>query len=169
MARATFALLLVLLVGAPGCLLSNLSPEVRLRDQVYGFNDEARWARFDLARQRVAPTYQPRFDNRRVDWGEHIRIAHQDIVGIVFEGDKARSTVEVQWYDERTLLVSETTLHQEWSATDSGFLLSDETIVAGDETLFDLSGEPEDDEAETAGGEADEATASVSATDLSAS
>jgi hypothetical protein len=119
-----------------GCTLGSLSPAGRLNDTVHALNDMTRWTRLDLAAQGVAPQYRRAFRHRRQDWGRDLRVASTDVVDIAMTDDRAVSIVALEWWDYRTMEVYGSTLRQEWEATDDGFLLTDETVVEGEERLF---------------------------------
>ena len=151
------ALLVLSLLALPGCIFQALSPERQLTDQVHALNDEARWARIDLASERVSPEYRETFLLSHAAWGGDVQIADADLTNVTLAAGNgsATSRVSMSWYDQRTLLVSSSVLVQEWTFTENGFLLAGESIVAGDERLLDLPQEAaEEGDEETSGGEA---------------
>lgn len=121
-----------------GCLFQSLSPTRQLSDQVYSLNDETRWGRVDLAAQRVMPAYRVSFVASRRDWGRDVAIADTEVSALVLaqDGNSATSTVEISWYDQRSMVLRGTVLRQRWAKTDAGFLLEEETVFAGDDTLL---------------------------------
>lgn len=130
------SLLLVLLAG---CVFNNISAEERLRDSVVGYNDEVRWNRIDLAAQRVAPPYRDQFRLTHADWHEAFEIADSEIVHVqVNDEDRSQATsfVKVRWYDQRTMLLTETTLRQEWARNVNGYQLTEEEVTDGNERLL---------------------------------
>src|SRR5690606_1549595 len=134
MASRSFLLAFALVCSAlAGCIFQNLSPTQALSDQVYHLNDESRWARLDLAVQRVAPAYRQTFVDLRRDWGRHIAIADTEVSALVLAEDmeSATSRVEINWYDQRSMQLRSTTLRQRWIKTEGGFLLAEETIIGG--------------------------------------
>lgn len=137
-----------------GCMFQNLSPTRQLTDQVYAFNDETRWARIDLAADRVAPAYRATFAVSHAGWGRDIQIADADLTHVQLADDEqtATSLVSIAWYDQATMIVRGSTLRQHWVKTDAGYLLDGETIVDGDEGLLRL---PEEEAAEDAAEDAD--------------
>jgi len=154
--RASLLCALVLSSLGPGCILANLSPEERLRDAVVGYNDECRWNRLDLAVQRVIPPKRPDFYATHHRWGSDIQIADSDIVHVQTSGEDhehAISYVTVQWYDQRTMLISQTVLEQTWDGgLANGYILMDETVRSGDPALLSR---PEVPEGEASEGEAE--------------
>lgn len=131
-----------------GCLFQNLAPERQLQDTVYQLNDETRWARIDLASQRVHASYRAHFLLAHRAWGHDIAIADIDPTNIQIdgEGDTARSLITVTWYDQRTMLLERTVITQQWQRTDNGYQLSGETIIGGSEALLEEVNLPEGEE-----------------------
>ncbi len=128
--------LLGLLLG--GCIFQNLTPTRQLQDTVYQLNDETRWARIDLASQRVTDDYRVHFLLAHRAWGHDIAIADIDPTNIQVDDDSehARSLVTVTWYSQSTMELARTVITQQWNRTDNGYRLASETIVGGDEQLF---------------------------------
>lgn len=130
-------------------MFQSLAPTQQLTEQVYAFNDETRWARIDLAADRVAPAYRQTFAVSHAGWGSDIQIADTDLTHVQLAEDQqsASSLVSVSWYDNATMIVRASVLRQHWVHTEGGFLLDGEEIVGGDETLLRLpsreDGEPE--------------------------
>lgn len=146
------ATLVVLLFGltASGCLLQNLGAERQLTDQVYALNDEIRWARIDLATERVAPEFRPTFLQLHRAWGHDIQIADSDCthVQISEDSESATSLVTLSWYDQRTMELYTSVIRQRWIKTDSGFLLDEEIVVGGEERILEAPLTEGDEDAE---------------------
>ena len=121
-----------------GCIFQQFSATQQLTEQVYAFNDETRWARVDLAADRVAPAYRARFAVTHAQWGSRVQIADTDLTRVQLAEDEetASSIVSVSWYDSDTMIVRGSVLRQHWVSTDNGYLLDGEEIVGGDETLL---------------------------------
>ena len=119
-----------------GCLFQSFAPTEILRDQVHSLNDETRWGRVDLASERVAPRFRSHFVESRASWGADVRIADTELNQLTLAPDmmSATSTVEITWYDQRTMEVSSTVLRQHWVKTDDHFLLDRESVLSGDES-----------------------------------
>lgn len=135
-------------VAIGGCMIQNLSPISALTDQVYAINDESRWARIDLATERVLPAYRQTFLTSHREWGHDIQIADSDTTHLTLSDDEedAISLVTVSWYDQRTMELSQTVIRQRWTHTDNGFRLDQERVVGGNEALLDLPEEEDDGE-----------------------
>lgn len=131
-----------------GCMFQHLAPTQQLTEQVYAYNDETRWARIDLAADRVAPAYRATFAVSHARWGSEIQIADTDLTRVQLAGDEetAMSLVTVSWYDSATMLVRGSVLRQRWVSTPNGFLLTGEEVVGGDETLLQLPSDDADTE-----------------------
>ena len=145
-------------LGLGGCLLDQNSPSTLLRDQVYGLNDEVRFARLDLASERVAPSYRQTFLRSHARWGGEVRIAEQDMahIRLAEDSDSATSVVTVSWYDLNTMTVRRTVIRQRWVRSGESFALAGETLLGGEEGLLDLPDDeepPAEDRATSAGGE----------------
>jgi hypothetical protein len=167
MRRALLCLLpAVLFVG--GCMLQNLSKEERLRDSVVGYNDECRWGRIDLAAQRVVPAYRERFRLSHHSWGRDFQIADSELVHVETAGEESEvaiSTVVVRWYDQRTMILADSTLRQSWRKAHGGYVLLEEAVVSGDPALLEIPEEllpaMESDDDDAAAAPAPEAHASL--------
>jgi hypothetical protein len=144
--RATL-LLLVLGTSLSGCLLQNMGAERQLTDQVYALNDEIRWARIDLATERVSPDFRTEFLTLHRAWGHDIQIADSDCthVQISDDSESATSLVTLSWYDQQTMEVHTSVIEQRWIKTDSGFLLDRVTVVGGEPRILAT---PEDETAD---------------------
>jgi len=121
-----------------GCIFGNMSSEERLRDSVIDLNDQARWARIDLALAQVAPALRDEYRATHHGWGRAIRVADTEILGVEVGADhaEATSTVAVRWYSTDTMTLAETTLHQKWQRAIGGYQLIEETVAEGDPRLL---------------------------------
>ena len=132
--------LILVCAFAQGCIFNNVSAEERLRDAVVGLNDEVRWNRMDLATQRVAPKFRAAFALTHHNWHERMQIADSELIHVQVgeDRDEAQAFVTIRWYDQDTMLVSETTLEQKWEKLGRGYVLAEEGIRAGDSRLLEL-------------------------------
>lgn len=123
------------LISLAGCLMQNLSPETRMRDAVIELNEGARWGRMDVASGHVAPQFRPVFKASHTRWGRDIQIADTEILGMSPETDDegagAFSRVAVRWYDQGTMVLSNTVIRQTWQKHKQTFLLTGESIESG--------------------------------------
>ena len=118
---------------------------------MYGLNDESRWERLDLAVQRVAPRYRATFMGSRHAWGRDIAIADTEVSALVVAEDlgSATSSVEISWVDQRSMTLRSTVLRQRWVRTDNGYLLDEETVTRGDESLLSAPDDEASDDDES--------------------
>ena len=132
---ATRSCLLALLVGLSGCLLQNLTPEVRMRDAVLELNEGARWGRMDVASGYVVPSFRPQFQASHIRWGRDIQIADTEIIGMNpetdDEGEGAYSRIAVRWYDQSTMVLANTVIRQTLQKHKQTFLLTSESVESG--------------------------------------
>ena len=145
--RALVLVSALALTTLSGCLLQNLSATRQLTDQVYALNDEVRWARIDLATERVAPDYRPAFLAQHRRWGHDVQIADSDTTHVQISDDmeSATSLVTLSWYDERTMELHTSVVQQRWVKTDNGFMLDLVRVVGGEPSLLE---DPPEDAAE---------------------
>ncbi len=143
--RAFVCVSVLLLSTLSGCILQNLSATRQLTDQVYALNDEIRWARIDLATERVSPEYRPAFLAQHRAWGHDVQIADSDTthVQIADDMESATSLVTLSWYDERTMELHTSVIQQRWVKTDNGFMLDLVRVVGGEESLLEVPPEAE--------------------------
>ena len=122
-------------IGLSGCLMQNLSPEVRMRDSVIELNEGARWGRMDIAGGHVAPPFRPQYQLSHMRWGRDIQIADTEIIGMNpqtdEEGQGAYSRVSIRWYDENTMVLANTVVRQTWQKHKQAFLLTNESVESG--------------------------------------
>jgi hypothetical protein len=128
-----------------GCLINNMSAGERLKDSVVGLNDEIRWARIDLAVQRVHPEFKAEYVANHHAWGENIQIADMDLLNMQLDDDMdaAMSVVAVSWYRYETMTIHRTVVQQKWELVSRSFVLRDERVLSGDPDLLAPPDEPE--------------------------
>ena len=120
------------------CMFTGVGAEEILRDAVVGINDEMRWNRLDLAAQRVAPPYRGHYRLSHHSWHRDFQIADTEIIHVEMGEERATATsmVMVRWYDQRTMLLTETTLRQKWRKVVGGYILINEEVATGNERLL---------------------------------
>ncbi|MEM7138808.1 MAG: hypothetical protein AAF500_19685 [Myxococcota bacterium] len=145
--------LFTLVLGLSGCLLQSLSPETRLRDAVIELNEGARWGRMDVATGHVSPTFQNQFQLSHLRWGRDIQIADSEILAVSADteedGSGAWSRVAVRWYDQNTMVISQTVLRQSWQKHKQAFFLSSESVESGNPELVSIPQAPQPSDAPT--------------------
>lgn len=157
-----FLVLVPLLFSA--CMFTGVSAEERLRDAVVGINDEMRWNRIDLAAQRVAPPYRGHYRLSHHSWHRDFQIADTEIIHVEVGEERATATsmVTVRWYDQRTMLLAETTLRQKWTKVVGGYVLINEEVASGNERLLAIPEELLDIEGSTEAEPANDEVATLS-------
>ncbi len=107
-------------------------------------NDAARWGRLDLALLNVAPNYRQDFGQRHATWSRDVQLADSDITAMHIEesGQVAHASVALSWYRTSEMTLFQTVLQQRWRKHESGFLLEDETVVAGSPELLNVQASP---------------------------
>ena len=136
--RATlFALLVVSIVSAAGCVGDPNSASDRLGDSVYGLVNAVRWGRPDLATDRVDPGFRRRFVAAHAAWGDRITVADCDVEDLQIARDEKRATaiIAVSWYGPDADLRL-TRVRQEWKSVGRIYVLTRETVVSGDQSLL---------------------------------
>ena len=133
--------LIVVLLG--GCLFQNIAPQERLRDAVVGLNDEARWARMDLATMRIAAAYRAEWTDAHREWGRSIQIGDVELLDVRIEADSdtAVSVVAVSWYSYDDMTLQRTVLRQTWQSSGREYVLASEEVVEGSPDLLTSSDE----------------------------
>lgn len=113
--------------------MQNDSPSERLRDAVVQLNEHARWNRFDVALQHVAPEYQGTYSARHAHWGKQIQVAEMEIMGVEAgrKLENAISRVQFSWYAIDSTMVNQTALRQLWKKSGRSFVLVGEMIDSG--------------------------------------
>jgi len=138
--RAFVCVSVLALTTLSGCLLQNLSATRVLTDQVYALNDEIRWARVDLATERVSPEYRPVFLAQLRSWGHNVQIADSDTTHVQISDDmeSATSLTTLSWYDQSTMELHTSVIQQRWVKNDGGgFMLDLVRVVGGESSLFE--------------------------------
>ena len=106
-----------------------------MRDSVIELNEGARWGRMDVASGHVAPEFRAQFRLSHMRWGRDIQIADTEILGMnpetAEDGTGAFSRVAVRWYDQSTMVLSNTVIRQTWQKHKQAFLLTNESIESG--------------------------------------
>jgi hypothetical protein len=140
--RLSIGITAVLAIGYGGCtLMQNLNPENRLADIVYRVNDEARWGRIDLAAMSCTNAYRLPFVSSHAQWGHDVQIGDAEVTNLALgtggEAQDAQSLVTYSWIDNAHMELHTTTVRQSWTGDGDGFRLTAETVISGEEGLFE--------------------------------
>jgi hypothetical protein len=121
-----------------GCPFAGQSRSDTLQDAVHGMVDELRWARPELAADRVAVAYRARFLRSRQHWGERIQVADCDLLSVRLAHDERSATavVAVSWYALDDMNLRQTRIRQRWELVGGAFVLTSEQVVGGDPSLL---------------------------------
>ena len=113
------------------------------------FTNNLRFGRMELAAESIAPgeKNQTAFVEHHKSWGNRIRVADAELIGIkmIKKDEEADVSVRVSWFrlDEEELKL--TTIKQKWTSKYGGWLLASETRADGDVGLLGEKVEQPDD------------------------
>jgi hypothetical protein len=104
----------------------------RAQEAVQTFNQDTRYGRAELALERVAASARETFSTHHRDWGDRVRVAEVEVVGIRSAGGPdVDAIVRVLWYRSDDQELRTTLLKQNWR-DDNGWLLVAEQRLDGD-------------------------------------
>lgn len=129
----------LVLLTASCTLLQGLSASTRLRESVYGLNDETRWGRSNIATDRVLAAFRPYFIASHQKWGRDAVIADVDVRSMQLASNEETATAEVAvaWSPPDSTDVRETVIRQSWHRVGGqDFVLAEEDVISGDATLL---------------------------------
>lgn len=132
------AIALASLTFALGACLGQ-TPAAKMQETARDMNMNARFGRMELVVEAVHPKYRVEFVKRHRAWGQHVRVADTELVGLQFGDKEAESMVAVAWYEVTKQELRGTTLRQKWKNHKGDWLLESEERADGDPGLF---GEP---------------------------
>lgn len=125
----------VSLIFALGACLGQ-TPAAKMQETARDMNMNARFGRMELVVENVAPKYRAEFVQRHRAWGQHVRVADTELVGIHFGEKEAESMVAVAWYEVTRQELRGTTVRQKWKSHRGDWLLESEERADGDPGLF---------------------------------
>lgn len=140
MTARVFALLVLL----AGCGLQNATPGKKLSDAVLGLTEATRWGRLGTAANYVEPGFRTQFIENHRHWGGAIQVADTEVVHVEVAPDKeqAIALIAYQWYLAGGMTLQQTVVRQRWLLLDGNYGLASETIVQGDQRIFDPAAGP---------------------------
>jgi hypothetical protein len=124
--------------AAVGCMMPP-GPGERVTNAATELNTSARFGRMDLALEQTATGAKENFMQRRVQWGQEIRVMDINITGLRMpDADFAEVNVSVAWSRMSESTLRNTVIEQTWknSDEDGGWKLYRERHVSGDLGLF---------------------------------
>ena len=125
---AAFALLSAACMGA--------TPQAKMQEAARDLNMNARFGRMELVVESVHPTYRQEFVRRHRPWGNKVRVADTELVGMKFDDKIAETTVAISWYDIGEEELRGTLVRQKWKPLKNDWMLESEERVDGDLGLF---------------------------------
>jgi hypothetical protein len=144
----TFLLLANLLVA---CMTPNQRREDDLLREARSFNDDFRWARWDILGQSMTPEENLLFQERKNLVDDNLVLADYEVTAIRFLQNSEAATVEVslQWYKKNEPTVRKATLQQRWELRTGRWMMIKQRRVRGDR--FPLVPEPTNGNADHGG------------------
>jgi len=136
------SLVLVLAAGVLGCLTPTQRREDDLIHDARMWNDDFRWARWNIVGQSLTPEENALFQERRNLVGTDLVIADYEVNSVRFLAGSQAATVEVslEWYRKTDPTVRQATLQQRWEQRMGRWLMVRQRRVRGDR--FPLVPEP---------------------------
>jgi hypothetical protein len=137
-----FASTLALLACALGCMTPTQRREDDLTHDARMWNDDFRWARWDIVGQSLTPDENALFQERRNLVGDDLVIADYEVTAVHFMEHSHAATVDVtlQWYKKSDPTVRQSTLQQRWEHRAGRWLMIRQRRTRGDR--FPLVPEP---------------------------
>lgn len=135
-------LTMLLVAGALGCLTPTQRREDDLIHEARMWNDDFRWARWDIVSQSLTPEESRLFQERKNLVGKDLVIADYEVTSVRFLPGSQVAIVEVglEWYGKTDPTVRQATLQQRWERRTGRWLMAKQRRVRGDR--FPLVPEP---------------------------
>jgi hypothetical protein len=140
-------LTMALTASALGCMTPTQRREDDLVYNARMWNDDFRWARWEIVGQSLTPEENALFQERKNLVGKDLVIADYEVTSVRFEKGSQTATVEVslEWYRKSDPSVRQATLQQRWEQRMGRWLMIKQRRVRGDR--FPLVPEPADEKA----------------------
>jgi hypothetical protein len=132
MARVALAMVLA------ACTLACITPTQRREDDLIhdarAWNDDFRWARWDIVGQSLPPEEGILFQERRNLVGDDLVIADYEVTSVRFvQGSRAAMVdVTLQWYRKTDPTVRQATLRQRWEVRSGRWMMIKQRRARGD-------------------------------------
>lgn len=142
---------LLLAMALTACVLGCMTPTQRREDDLVHnarmWNDDFRWARWDIVGQSLTPEENALFQERKNLVGNDLVIADYEVTSVRFAQGSQSATVEVslEWYRKSDPTVRQATLQQRWEQRAGRWMMIKQRRVRGDR--FPLVPEPADEKA----------------------
>jgi hypothetical protein len=138
---------LLALLAALGCMTPTQRREDDLVHDARMWNDDFRWARWDIVGQSLTPQENALFQERKNLVGKDLVIADYEVTSVQFIQGSRAATVEVtlEWYKKSDPTVRQATLKQRWEQQAGRWMMVKQRRVRGDR--FPLVPEPAEEKA----------------------
>lgn len=142
MTKRTLALSAILLFTATSCLTATQRREEDLMLNARMWNDDFRWARWDIVGQAMTREENEAFQERRRLVDEDLAIVDYEVTSIRFLPRSQAATVDVnlEWYRKTEPSVRRASLQQRWEHRAGRWMMIKQRRVRGDR--FPLVPEP---------------------------
>ena len=140
MRRLVIAMALV--ASGLGCMTPTQRREDDLMHNARMWNDDFRWARWDIVGQSLTPEENTLFQERKNLVGNDLVLADYEVTSVRFATGSQTATVEVslEWYRKTDPTVRQATLQQRWEQRAGRWMMVKQRRVRGDR--FPLVPEP---------------------------
>ena len=140
MRRLVIAMALV--ASGLGCMTPTQRREDDLMHNARMWNDDFRWARWDIVGQSLTPEENTLFQERKNLVGNDLVLADYEVTSVRFATGSQTATVEVslEWYRKSDPTVRQATLQQRWERRAARWMMIKQRRVRGDR--FPLVPEP---------------------------
>ncbi len=133
------------------CVLGCMTPTQRREDDLIHdarmWNDDFRWARWDIVGQSMTPEESALFQQRKNLVADDLTLADYEVTSVRFIAGSHAATVEVtlQWFKKSDPTVRQATLQQRWEQRSGRWMMIKQRRVRGDR--FPLVPEPAEEKA----------------------
>jgi len=123
--------------------MQNASPGKKLTDSVMGLTEATRWGRLGTAANYVDPGFRNQFIENHRHWGGVVQVANSEVVHIEVSPDQeqAIALISYEWFLAGNMALSTTVVRQRWVQINGSYGLMSETVVQGDQRLFNPHGD----------------------------
>ncbi|MGD0836573.1 MAG: hypothetical protein ABSB49_08020 [Polyangia bacterium] len=142
MTKSRFLLALLVLVQVGACFAPAQRREDDLLQEARAWNDDLRWARWDVLGQALTPEENARMQERRDLIAKELVIADNEVTAVHFQPGSRGAAVSVtlDWYKKSEAVLRQTTLEQQWELRAGHWIMIKQKRTRGDR--FPLVPEP---------------------------
>ena len=134
-------------VGTAGCVTPAQRRRADLPRIARTYNNDLRWARYEVASTRMPKQEGQRFLKRASLLEDELEIADHEVVSVTFEdssGEAAQVVVRFEWYLKREPVVRRTYILQSWKFDDGAWQVKDQRRSRGERLGLFLEAPTED-------------------------